>query len=266
MKKIINQLFLLLLLPAVSFAQSSISAKDIIAKINTGQAVSYNNIRIEGDLDMTQLANKQLIKNTVNDSDDKSKSYLSKVAAPLSFVNCTFTGKVLAYFNPDNDKSKMFTESRNDVYNTNFTSDVTFSGCTFQDDVAFKYSHFDGKVSFAESIFKKDAVFKYSMFASNPNFSQTTFGQNASFKYVKFPAATNFQSALFKDDADFKYADFGSKADFRNTVFTGTADFKYSQFSDPDFKGAQFNGSEDFKYTSVNGNKIKLSAIVTGSR
>lgn len=263
MKKIFYHLFLLLILPAASFAQSSVSAKEVIAKINAGQAVSYRNTRIEGDLDMTQLVNKKKVKTTSNDGDDNSKSYLSIVTAPVSFVNCTFTGNVLAYNNPDNDRFGVFKDSKNEVYNTNFNAAVTFSGCTFQEDAAFKYSEFKDKVSFAGSRFKNEALFKYSVFAFAPDFSKVVFEENAVFKYVKFPAATSFQAVSFRDNADFKYAAFNSKADFKNAVFTGMADFKYSQFSDPDFKGARFDGDEDFKYSSVNGKKIG-SAIVTG--
>lgn len=260
MKKIIY--FLLLILPAASFAQTSVSSKDILAKINAGQAVSYSNVRIVGDLDMTQLANKKQVKNRTDDQD--SKSYLSVVTVPLTFVNCTFSGAVLAYFNPDNDRNRAFRESLNEVYNTNFSSDVTFSGCTFLDDAEFKYSDFKGRVSFAGSSFKHEAMFKYSTFAAAPDFNKASFEETATFKYVKFPASSSFQSASFKDDADFKYAEFASNADFRNAIFSGMANFKYSQFRTPDFKGAKFNGSEDFKYTTVNGEKVKGSALITG--
>ena len=58
MKKSVQLLFLLLLLPALSFAQTRVDAKEIIAKINRGEAVNYKNARIEGNLDLTQLATK----------------------------------------------------------------------------------------------------------------------------------------------------------------------------------------------------------------
>ena len=262
MKKTFYQLLLLLLLPALSMAQSNVSSKDILAKINAGQAVTYTNVRISGDLDLTQLTNKTLVKNRLNDMG--SKIYLSTVTAPLTFINCVFTGDVLAYYNPDNDKFQLFNQSDEEVFNTNFEKDVTFSGCTFEKASVFKYSEFKGKVSFAGSRFKDEALFKYAEFSSAPNFSKAAFEDVANFKYVKFPAATSFQAASFRDDADFKYAEFESNADFKSSVFNRLANFKYSKFIAPEFKGAQFKGDEDFKYTMVNGRKMSASTILTG--
>jgi hypothetical protein len=190
MKKTLYYFMLLLIMPALSMAQSSVSSKDIIAKINAGQAISYTNARINGDLDLTQLANKKLVKNSKNDMD--SKAYLSTVTVPLTFVNCVFTGDVLAYYNPDNDRFQLFKESENVVFNTNFENDVTFSGCTFEKTSAFKYSEFKGKVSFTGSRFRDEALFKYAIFTSAPNFSKVSFEDVAVFKYVSYKLSGSF--------------------------------------------------------------------------
>ena len=43
-------------------AQTTISASDIIAKINRKEAISYQNATITGDLDLTSLANRKEVR------------------------------------------------------------------------------------------------------------------------------------------------------------------------------------------------------------
>ncbi|KAA5542853.1 pentapeptide repeat-containing protein [Adhaeribacter rhizoryzae] len=266
MKKYAQVLLLLLLLPALSFAQSRIDAKEIIARINRGEAVNYKNARIEGNLDFTQLANKKLKKET--DTEDQSKVYISTVVAPISFTNCTFSGHVLGYFNPDNfDLSNGGTvrnltrswvgEAKNEVYNANFEKEVTFLNCTFEQSSNFKYSEFKEGVSFAGSRFGKEAVFKYTKFEKAADFNKAQFQNGAIFKYVKFPQQPNFSGAAFAGETDFKYAHFPEGVNFQKTQFKDFANFKYTQFAEPlNLKGAAFKKEGDFKYTQLNGRKV----------
>ena len=266
MKKTVRFLWLLLLLPALSIAQTRVDAKEIIAKINRGEAVSYKNARIEGNLDLTQLSNKQLKKET--DTEDQSKVYISTVTAPMSFTNCTFSGHVLGYFNPDNfDLSNGNTvrnltkswvgEAKNEVYNTNFEKEVKFLNCTFEQSSNFKYSEFKEAASFAGSRFGKEAVFKYTKFEKAADFNKAQFENGAVFKYVKFPQQPDFSGATFAGETDFKYAQFPEGVNFQKTQFKDFANFKYTQFAEPlQLKGAAFKKEGDFKYTQLNGQKI----------
>ncbi|GEO04561.1 hypothetical protein AAE02nite_22250 [Adhaeribacter aerolatus] len=266
MKKYCLILFLLLLLPALSFAQTNVAAQDIIAKINRGEAVNYKNARIEGNLDFTQLLNKKLKKET--DHEDRSKFYISTVTAPVSFNNCTFSGHVLGYFNPDNfdlsngstvrDLKKSWVgEAKNEVYNANFEKEVKFLNCTFEQSSNFKYSEFKEGVSFAGSRFSKEAFFKYSKFEKAADFNKAQFENGAVFKYVKFPQHPNFSGATFAGETDFKYAHFPEGVNFQKAQFKDFANFKYTQFAQPlNLKGAAFKKEGDFKYTQLNGQKI----------
>ena len=155
-------------------------------------------MQITGDLDFTKLDNMKL---EVKNSDDKV--YVSTVNSAVSFTNCTFTGKVLGYVNPD--ETKPFVK-HSTVYNANFTADVNFSNCIFEKDVAFKYSVFSAQLSFEGSSFNDEAMFKYSKFETGPKFTKTIFKNDAVFKYVEFPAGFDFSGAIFESDADFKYA------------------------------------------------------------
>jgi len=261
MKNLLQILFVLFLLPALSFAQTTVAAAEIIAKINRGEAVSYKNVRITGDVNLTQLQNKRL--ENSSDSDNSTKNYISTVTVPLSFVNCTFTGKVLAYYNPNANSITFFGSDDNEIFNTNFTKDVRFENCAFEEESAFKYSRFEGAVSFAGSQFKEEALFKYAHFnRGSANFSRTTYYETANFKYLKLQEGINFAGASFRYDADFKYAKFPRNSSFEKATFTGFANFKYAEFTNPNLKGILFNnGSQDFKYTKINGQKANLASL-----
>lgn len=257
MKKV-QLLFLFLMLPLLSWAQTKVNASEVLAKINRGEAVSYKNAEITGDLDMTKLQNMKLKKGS--DKND-SKEYISTVTAPLTFVNCTFTGNVLAYFNPDTGVNVL--NSSNEVYNTNFEKDVRFENCTFQEESAFKYAEFKQGASFAGSRFEEEALFKYSKFSKMVDFSNARFRDDANFKYVDFPVMANFSNATFDDEANFKYTKFPEGVNFQKAVFNDLANFKYAKLAEPvNLKGAAFKGSDDFKYTQVNNRKVNLSALL----
>lgn len=258
MQKQVQVLLALLLLPLLSMAQTKVDASEIIAKINRGEAVSYKNAEITGDLDMTKLKNMKLKSEKAGGHD--TKEYISTVTAPLIFENCTFKGDVLAYFNPDNGVN--VTSLTNEVYNTNFEKEVRFEDCTFEEAAAFKYSEFEEKVSFAGSSFTEEALFKYSKFEKAADFGKAKFNDAASFKYVAFPVAPNFKGAVFKGEADFKYTKFDKGVDLQHATFNKLANFKYTRFSAPaNLKGASFKGNSDFKYTKLDNRSVTLSAL-----
>ncbi|WP_210487551.1 pentapeptide repeat-containing protein [Rufibacter aurantiacus] len=264
-KRLTHLLLLFLLLPALAWAQTSVPASEIIAKINRGEAVSYQNATITGDLDLTQLQNKTLKKNESGGKHD-SKVYNSTVTAPVSFTNCTFQGNVLAYYNPnsiDGDGLKVNLQNgKEEVYNTNFEKDVRFEKCTFEKRSAFKYSVFNADASFAGSTFQQEALFKYSKFNGKIDFAKARFNEVANFKYVNFPAKTDFKGASFNEEADFKYASFPQGGDFQNAVFNSLANFKYAKLSDPmQWKGASFKGGQDLKYASLNQKSFSAAAL-----
>ncbi len=253
--------------------QIKVDAEEIIAQINRGEAVAYKNVLIEGHLNMTQLANKK-VKLSENPNVHTSTHYVSTITAPVSFINCTFRGQVLGYFNSGNfspnqksDDVKAAQDGWHDdmdeeVFNADFEQEVRFDYCTFEQEVAFKYSEFKGKVSFAGSYFQNVAVFKYAKFTQSPDFSKTSFQGAAVFKYVIFPAGANYSQATFHDVTSFKYAEFPAGVNFRSTAFPGYVDFKYAKLSKPQLQGTTFKGSQDFKYTEVDGRRSNLAELV----
>ena len=144
-----------------------------------------------------------------------------------------------------------------DTFIANFEEDVTFAGCTFTRASEFKYSKFSEEANFPGAIFKRDANFKYAEFSEAPVFAQVVFQNEANFKYAEFPENASFASVIFEQEANFKYADFPEGTTFESAVFNSLANFKYSKFETPlNLNNVSFNGSEDFKYTEVDGEEF----------
>lgn len=242
MKNIILPLSLLLMLGTQAFAQKTVLAEDIIAQINRGEAVNYENVKVRGVLDLTNLENRTSKKKGSNWF-GSNKMYESTVENSIRFVNCTFMDDVLAYYNDDDD-----------TYIAHFEDDVIFQQCVFEESSEFKYSDFDKYASFAQSVFNEEANFKYAEFSEGPDFSSCIFDEAANFKYAEFSDQPQYADVVFEDEANFKYAKFPEGVSFESAVFNDLANFKYTKFSSPlNLDNVSFNGGEDFKYTEIDG-------------
>lgn len=233
---------LFLLFGTQAFAQKTVRAEDIIAQINRGEAVDYENVKIRGVLDLTNLENRISTKKGGNWF-GSNRQYESRVESSIRFVNCTFLDDVLAYYNEDDD-----------TYIAHFEDDVIFQQCVFEEYSEFKYSNFDKNASFAQCVFDNEANFKYAKFADGPDFSNCIFEEDANFKYAKFSDQPQYADVVFEEEANFKYAQFPDGVSFESAVFNDLANFKYTKFASPlNLDNVSFNGGEDFKYTEIDG-------------
>jgi len=239
-------LFAFSILATVSMAQQRVDADEIIRQINQGQTVSYENVEIIGDLDLTNLDNRERTSSSegwfgFGDSD----TYESIVEASVNFINCTFLGDVIAYYRDDREE---------ETFIAHFEDDAVFRKCTFRESCEFKYSEFSEDADFMGSVFGEEANFKYAEFSESPSFAQAVFEDEANFKYAEFPTETSFTAVVFEDEANFKYAEFPRGASFEESVFNDLANFKYAKFRSPlNIENISFNGDEDFKYTKIDG-------------
>ena len=234
----------------------TVTAESIKSDINKHEPVNLTGVQIIGDLDLTKLDNMQL----QHDDNGSNKTYISSVTSSISFTHCTFTGKVLGYFNPDEEKPYV---KHSNIYNTNFNADVNFENCIFEKEVSFKYSVFSAKLSFAGSRFNNDAMFKYTKFEQGPKFNGSIFKNDAIFKYVELTSGFDFSNATFEKVADFKYTKF-KDGNFSNSKFKSGGDFKYANFNKSvSFRGAAFEGTSDFKYTTLNDSRTTLNELLS---
>lgn len=244
MKVIKRALICLMILPAFCLAQQRVHAEDLLNLINDGRPVSFQNAVVTGNLDFSAL---------IEVTADKplrrfrwmTQSYTCHVKSPISFVNCTFEGDVLAYRHDDR---------KNETYNAVFYENVSFEGSEFRSASAFKYAKFKKEANFENTHYSEEALFKYTKFSTDVSFAGSEFNGYANFKYTKFPESADFGRTIFHRDADFKYSQFPLGADFKGAEFRHFANFKYTEFSEPvNFEDVEFDGQTDFKYTSVDG-------------
>lgn len=234
MKKVI--FLVLILIPALSLS-AVIDGKDIIRQIDRGEAVSYQNVEIEGDLDFTTVKNRVREKKF---SLFGNETYWCHVEVSVRFEDCVFNGQVLGYFNDEDEDI---------LYNAKFEKNVVFKNCDFGRGANFKYSVFQGQADFSKSVFARESVFKYTRFKARANFRKTIFKEEANFKYTKLPEGVDFQATEFRDEAVFKYTDFHREIQFQEVQFLREADFKYAKFPDGvSFKDARFRDDVNFKY------------------
>lgn len=222
MKYILASLFFLATM-ATTTAQTTVRvlASDIIRQINEGRPVEYNNVEIEGELDLTNLENRRQKRSSSGLFDfGNNDLFESNVEVAVRFTNCTFLGDVLAYYH---------LERRNETYIAHFEKNAVFKNCTFRRASEFKYSEFNDAVSFEGSTFNEEANFKYAEFSTGPLFRNVRFDRGADFKYTEFPRETSFEKASFRGLANFKYAKFRTPLNLTGTFFQGREDFKYTK-------------------------------------
>lgn len=240
MKRLLNLILIILLLPCATFALNKVDTDDIIRQINAGEDVEYENAVITGDLDFTSV--KDI---TLNNDFKHQDSYHCHIRSRVKFVNCIFRGNVIAYRSVNLPKK---------LYTPIFYKDVLFSGCEINGEFRFKYVRFHKNANFDSTSFKDDANFKYSKFSSSADFSSTQFVEDVTFKYTQFPRYVNFTSAKFEEEANFKYTKFPKGVSFERAIFLNDANFKYTVFSNPfNIDDIKFRGDTNFKYTKVDG-------------
>ena len=249
--------------------KSEISAEKIVKKIASNENVYYVNKVISDELDFT----------SIQAENDESKGALrSYVSSSITFIDCIFEGKVIAFRKDDKNKSHF----------VSFEKNLTFINSEFKDEVNFKETTVKGIVNFSGSTFNKKANFEGAFFSyKNVYFSEATFKDelrcqrvvfegNVSFFKSVFEGVASFQNALFKGNAQFgaakffEYTDFGSvtvnsgfffnyadflkKAIFSNSYFRGRTEFIQSKFNHiSEFKKVVFGGKTKFTNSTFNG-------------
>lgn len=208
-----------------SFAQKNVSASDIIRDVKNGKAVNISNATINGVLDFT---------------------FMNEALPKLP------------------KRKRWWNNGGSNTIEKQITNKVSFTNCTFTDDVLAYIPHeksgytfianFEDAVTFRDCVFEQKAMFKYSDFERNTDFSNTKFNNDSTFKYAKFDREITFENTFFDEPATFKYAEFKRFVSFSNSVFNESAIFKYSEFNDGvSFRNVKFQEDLNIKYTKVNG-------------
>lgn len=248
-----------LFISAALFAQKTVDASDIIKDLKAGKSISYTNTTIVGTLDFTFM-DEAIVKLPSKKKSSWWGNSNSNEIKKLIENEISFIGCTfeddVLAYIPDEDSGYTFTAS--------FENTAIFKNCDFQRKAMFKYSRFERDADFSGSTFDDDTTFKYAKFDRNISFKNTKFAEVSTFKYAKFSRNVSFANAVFEDSAVFKYTQFNDGVSFNNTNFEEDLNIKYMKVSG-DFNITKMNVGYDIdsKYTTINGrsfNKYLLNS------
>jgi hypothetical protein len=229
-----------------------VNSSEIIAKIQMGKPVTYDNVIIRGDLNLSDL---DLPRTHIERTLPDIASGLSENATPINspirinnsliegrfnFNNIIFNGSlnlVKTQFMNDfliqGSEFKAYANFKDSEFggisqfrNTWFNKDVCFSNVAFDNRVNFSDSRFDGDVAFVETYFNSPTTFLDAKFNGEVHFTLSQFNKNVIF------SSSNFGLSYFNKYTEFSKAQFNESALFDNIHFANTADFRDAEFNE----------------------------------
>lgn len=186
-----------------------IPASEIFAKIEKGEPVEYDHVRITGDIDISRF-NLPL-------NDGKIL-----IAPIIKIVSSIFDGTV--------NFSECYFQKYVDLSKTKFNGSAIFKGSIFSGGVNFILSQFGGSAHFYWTNFEGHVMFMEAQFSGLATFYNSTFKDDTLFIKSRFKEDATFEEAEFSKLADFSGSKFEEKAIFENSKFKGDAKFVGSRF------------------------------------
>ena len=245
MKKITTLFALALIMMGQQALAQAVNASEIMEKAISGDNIVYKNVTIKGIVDITPYQEKKDDLPSSSWWSGNSNTIEKTISSMIRFENCVFEDAFLAYFHDDDSEN---------TFVTHFDSDVSFINCQFKEEIAFKYSEFEGDFVLAGSVIGDEANFKYAEFNENADFSRVVFNELANFKYAEYEEMTSYANTTFNEEANFKYAEMEGGVNFTNALFNDFLNFKYTELEgDVILTNFQVKGDIDTKYTEVNG-------------
>lgn len=143
-------------------AQNTISAEEVLERINRGKAVELDGVTIVGDLNFEKLE-KKYRGGSYGVRKGVVKEYFTKLRAPLVLKNCRIKGEVITYSETE----------RPGVVRHNFTAfdeKAIFENCIFEEKVTFEKMTFYQSVEFRNCTFEDGLTFSKVHFSQPPTF------------------------------------------------------------------------------------------------
>lgn len=231
-----------------------VSAEEILSKIKSGEQVDYQNVSVDGYLDLSGMDIKQPVK--------IANSYLNATSfegttfeEPLDMKGSTLPGNVSfvrARLLGDSSFEGSHFLGKADFRSARFEGLVSFMNAEFADDVSFANSQFNGEAIFFGTQFGRDTEFDFVQFSKLASFWDAEFSGGVSFANAQLVGPARFGNVEFKGDAIFAATDFGNNVVFRSSQFMdnvtfGLANFGgFADFADTDFKETAFFGVAKF--------------------
>jgi hypothetical protein len=212
-----------------------IMAGDLMAKIDSGEPLNYDNITVVGYLDL---------------------SGQGRVKQPVKITNSRFLGQVnfegVTFDEILDLRGNAFLENTN-FAKARFLNDARFSGATFHGGTDFRDSVFGGLTSFLSARFLNDTSFGNARFQGDAVFLQSGFEKDVDFNFAQFERMASFWDVFFHN-VSFLETEFNGHTTFLNSHFLGNATFAATRFnSDVVFRSARFLGGSTFGLSNFAG-------------
>jgi hypothetical protein len=240
-----------------------VQAKEILRMIERGEDVEIENRVIKGDLDLSELALKEVrVERNHDEINMGANEYAKCVVSSIKIKRCIIENFV-------NFSNAIF-QKRVRFDDAIFHENVSFKGSKFYEEISFFNTQFDGHVDFdyAQSshlfvfiLVNFSGIVRISSahFEGVAQFTRTAFEDNAIFIGSQFHADAIFGRSQFDGDAYFGSARFEGNANFSNVRFGKYLDFTAAKFE----KNLNLSGSKiddmklhtNFKFDS----KIELN-------
>ena len=217
---------------------TEVNATDILEQIENGEDIYRENVRIKGELDLSEIELK-----TIPNTRTEREISLYDLEEELKIVE----SKIEIH-------DSVF-EDDVDFSNTQFRKDIDFSGTSFLGEINFRGANFAGYTSFWGANFAGYTSFWDANFAGDAGFWDANFGSDAGFWFANFAGDAGFGLANFAGDADFGLANFAGDADFELANFAGNATFDSTEFNKLSFTRSTFTnvslGESEFNQMKV---------------
>ena len=215
---------------------SEIAAQNIVSQIRSGQPISYNNITVTGQLDLSRLE--------------------GPIRHPLTITNSRFQGPVLmegVIFSQGLDLRGSIFQNNVSFARSRFLGDAKFSGARFTKRADFSDAYFESVSSFIATHFSGDCSFSSAEFQGDAAFLGASFAADVDYDDASFTRSGSFRAARFEDVRFFE-TDFSGQVTFLSALFSGNATFAATRFqSDVVFRQARFLMGSTFGLSSFAG-------------
>lgn len=158
-----------------AYAQKEVGSFELINQISEGKNLSYENVTIIGDVDLSKLGNST---ETGKYPENGKTVYVftNFVKHPVSFKNCTFKGRLTLCHKTESSNEKK-------EYRVEFTEDVIFQNCTFEKVADFELTNFYKAVSFEGAVFKEQPRFVRMGLYQKPNLDGLQLAKGCLFQF-----------------------------------------------------------------------------------
>jgi len=210
-----------------------VPASEILAKIEKGKPVDYENIIAKGDF---------LIKNLNLPMDNEKFIIHSAIIIKDSIIEGVFIFNNAIFEDYINFSGTVFSRFAN-FEGSEFDTSIDFTRSNFGEVVFFREAHFDDATifddtkfdwaDFSGSKFREFISFQGCKFSGFANFGLSVFSNIASFKKVRFGVESHFRRSKFGTYVDFSEAFFARTAEFRESKIRGELTFRNANFDSP---------------------------------